>query len=559
MTLQAMKLLAACLAALLLVACGGATENPPTVEAAEGTPWFEDVTAESGLDFVHTSGHDEVHYMPEIMAGGAALFDMDNDGDLDAYLVQSGYLIAQGPPSPGNGLYRNLGDGRFEDISGESGDAAHTGYGMGVATGDVDGDGRVDLYITNVGADVLLRNLGDGRFEDITQQAGLGNTAWGAGAVFFDMDRDGDLDLFVSTYLRWSPALEIDCYSPNGWQVFCSPQSYNAPLPDVLYRNEGDGTFTDISYRSRVAERPGNGLGVISADFDGDGWPDLFVANDGMPDHLWMNLRDGSMVEDGAFVGCAVDQEGQPKAGMGVSVADFDDDGDPDLLVCNLRKESDSLYLNDGGLFSDVTAAYGLASISEPFTRFGMGWVDFDHDGRLDLYQANGRVTRHSTPLSPTDPHAEPNLLFRGVDGGFSEVQPRGGTALPIIATSRAAAFGDLDNDGAVDILVANLDGPPHLLRNVVPQRGEWIMFSVLNAQGAPAIGARLSARIGERTVTREVRTASSYFAANDPRLHFGLATAVEVSDVKVRWPDGSEQDFGTHAAGQVVELRQAP
>ncbi len=563
-------------AALLLSACGDSASTSTDGIAAAGQAlhgkapdraehgvWFEDAAASSGLDFVHQWGHQDVHWMPEIMAGGAALFDMDGDGDLDAYLVQSGFLMPGERQQPGNQLYRNLGGGevgrlRFENISEAAGDAAHTGYGMGVAVGDVDGDGRVDLYVTNVGPDVLLRNLGDGRFADITGQAGLGSPAWGASAAFLDYDRDGDLDLFVTTYLDWSPSRELDCYNARGWQVYCSPQSYEAPLPDLLYRNDGDGRFTDVSAATGISQKAGNGLGVVSSDFDNDGWPDLFVANDGTPDHLWLNRRDGTFREDGAFAGCAFDLDGRPKAGMGVTVGDYDNDGDSDLLVCNLRQESDSLYRNQGGLFSDVTAALGLGSTSVPFTRFGIGWVDFDNDGQLDLYQANGRVTRHSEAMRSDDPHAEPNLLFRGGPEGYREIHPRGGTgSSPLIATSRAAAFGDLDGDGGIDILVVNSHAPPQVLRNVVPGRGQWILLSLLDRHGAPALGARLSARIGERPVVQEVRSAYSYQAANDPRLHIGLGDADRLTGVRVRWADGSESEHGTLTGGQVVTLRQ--
>jgi hypothetical protein len=545
------------LALTLLLACGPPPDGAPRSADPEstGTPWFEEVAAEVGLDFVHRSGHDGRFLMPEIMGGGAALVDLDGDGDLDVYLVQGGDLRASRADRPGNRLYRNRGDGTFEDVTAGSG-ADDRGYGMGVAAGDVDGDGDLDLYVTNVGPDVLLRNEGGGRFTDVTAAAGLGDPGWGASAAFFDPDLDGDLDLFVTRYLDWSIDKEIDCYSDFGAPDYCSPQSYDAPVPDLFYRNLGDGTFRDDSAVTGIADVAGTGLGAVVADFDGDGAPELFVANDGMPDRLWFHRPDGTFEDRALLAGCAVDLDGKAKAGMGVTVADLDFDGDPDLLVCNLHQESDSLFRNDGGTFTDATAVLGLGAVSRPFTRFGMGWVDFDDDGHLDLFQANGRVALHATRLAD-DPFAEPNLLFHGLPGGgFEEVIPRGGTARPLLATSRAAAFGDVDGDGGVDVLIVNRDAPVHLLRNVVPDRGRWIAFDVLDRSGAPALGATLTLRAGDRTVVHEIHSASSYLTANPPRVHLGLGHLDRVTDVRVRWGDGGETAFGNHGAGRIVTLK---
>ena len=562
MRLAAPSIRIACGFFLTVVLQGCSSEPPssagtgaPTAVETDGPPWFQEVGESSGIDFVYHSGHEQAFRIPEIMGGGGALVDIDGDGDLDAYLVEGGFLQPRGRPQPGNRLYRNRGDGSFEEISEGSG-AEDRGYGMGVASGDYDGDGRVDLYVTNVGANALLRNLGDGRFEDVTAEAGVGHAGWGASAAFVDHDRDGDLDLFVTNYLDWSPSREIDCYNESGWLVYCSPQAYDAPAGDVLYRNDGNGSFTDVSEEAGIAGSPGTGLGVACADFNGDGWTDVFVANDGMPDHLWINQKGGRFEDEALIAGCAIDQDGRAKAGMGVTVADIDDDGDPDLLVCNLRQESDSLFLNDGGMFFDATATYRLAMVSQPFTRFGMAWVDFDNDGRLDLYQANGRVIRQSSSYTD-DLYAEPNLLFQNTGDAFEEVRPRGGTAEPLYGTSRAAAFGDVDNDGGVDILVVNRDAPAHLLRNVAPDRGGWISFRVHDRTGRSAIGATLTARVGKREVVREVRTAFSYLAANDPRIHLGLGTVTEVRDVRVLWTDGAQTEFGDFEAGSVVELHR--
>jgi hypothetical protein len=393
----------------------------------------------------------------------------------------------------------------------------------------------------------------------VTAPAGVGDDGFGSSAVFVDYDRDGDLDLFVLNYLVWSAQTERECLNKLGQLDYCAPAAYNAPAIDVLYRNDGDGTFTDVTRDAGLGDVAGTGLGVVCGDFDGDGLPDLFVANDGMPDRLWFNLGDGRFEDRAMMAGCAIDLEGKAKAGMGVTAADIDDDGDLDLIVGNLARESDSFFRNEGSYFADATVVAGLAAVSRPFTRFGMAWVDLNNDGRLDLYQANGRVARRGDTVPGDDPYAETNLLFEGVGGGvFSEVLPRGGTSAPLVATSRAAAFGDLDNDGGVDIVVLNRDTPPHLLRNVVPDRGHWIELRILETHGGDAIGATVRLALDDRTMTRDVRTAYSYCAANDPRVHFGLGTHDAVDGVVVQWADGSREAFGPFAADRVVTLRRS-
>jgi hypothetical protein len=530
---------------------GAAAPGPPAA------PWFEEVAASAGLGFVQDSGHREgVYLMPETVCGGGALLDMDGDGDLDAYLVQSGRIGAQPAAQPPNRLYRNRGDGTFEDVTEGSG-TDHRGYGMGVATGDYDNDGDVDLYVTNLGPNVLLANDGTGRFRDVTALAGVGHPGWGASCAFLDYDADGWLDLFVCNYLNWTERSEIECYNEMGARDYCGPTNYRAPAMDVLYRNRGDGTFEDVTRRSGVDSAFGTGLGVICGDFDGDGRVDIFVADDGMPDQLWINAGDGTFRDEAVFAGCAVNGEGVATSSMGVTAADIDDDGDLDLLVCNLDRESDSLFLNEGGYFAHRSAQLGLGAASRPFTRFGMAWADLDNDGLLDLYQANGRVMRKSTVFG-ADPYAEPNLLFCGRGGGrYDEVRPRGGTATLLVATSRAAAFGDVDGDGGIDVLVVNRDGPAHLLRNTVPGRGRWISFRVLEEHGRDAYGATVTLRTGGRRVGRDVRSAYSYMAANDPRVHVGLGAERDARDVAVRWPDGAVEQFGSFEAGRVVTLRR--
>ena len=580
----------AAVACAIGMCCSRAPATPPTDASAAAQPWFEDIAERAGIRFVHQSGHREKFYLPEIMGGGAALFDMDNDGYLDLYLVQSGSLslkregsnpleregfspLKRGGFSPveregfsrasmdqsaggGNRLYRNRGDGTFEDVTQGSGtDVA--GYGMGVTAGDFDNDGNVDVYVTNLGGNVLLKGDGHGHFTDVTAMAGVASSGWSTSAAFLDYDGDGSLDLFVVHYLNWLPSAEVECYSLTGVPDYCSPKTYDLPSAATLFHNNGDGTFTDVTDRAGLRAAVGNGLGVVAGDVDGDGRIDVFVANDGTPNQLWMN-RGGGRFEDAALaMGCAVDLDGKPKAGMGVHLADVDGDGDLDLLVVNLDGESDSFYRNEKTFFRDDAVSVGLRTISRPFTRFGAAMLDFDNDGRLDIYEANGRVGRQSE-LYSSDPYAEPNVLLRGVDGPrFEQVQPRGGTRTPLVGTSRAAAFGDIDNDGAMDIVVSNRDGKPYVLHNVVSDRGHWVMFRVLDEHGRDALGAELTMTVGSRSIRRDVRAAYSYLASNDPRVHVGLGKDTSVRDVSVRWPDGKNEKFGDVAPDRIIVLRR--
>ncbi|MGD9903444.1 MAG: CRTAC1 family protein [Vicinamibacterales bacterium] len=549
---------AAAAALVWSLGCAGApaTGEPPAASEPAGAPWFVDEAAARGLTLRHRSGHEAGRYrLPEIMGGGAALVDIDGDGDLDALLVQSG-VLGGADTGPRHRLYRNDGTGHFADVTAGSG-VEVAGYGMGVATGDYDGDGDPDVYLTNLGGNVLLRNDGGGRFTDVTAAAGVAGSGWSTSAAFVDVDADGWLDLFVTRYLDWTPARERQCFSLTGVVDYCSPSNYDAPTTDLLFRNTGRGTFTDISASAGLTAARGNGLGVVVSDVDGDGRPDLAVANDATPNHLWMNQGGGRFVEAALTRGVAVDQDGSPKAGMGIHAADVDDDGDDELVVVNLDTESDSYFRNDGRFFVDATSTVGLRVASRRYTRFGMALLDFDNDGRLDLYEASGRVGLQGATFTD-DPYAEPNLLLRGVDGpGFREVEPRGGVAAPIVLTSRAAAFGDVDNDGGLDILVANRDATPTLLRNVAPSRGHWLLAAVRDARGADALGARLAVRVGDRVRHVEVRSAYSYLAANDPRVHVGLGAATRVEAIEVRWPDGAVERFGPFDADRVVTLRR--
>jgi hypothetical protein len=546
----------------MLAACGDAAVDEAGREAtgATGTtPWFEEVAAASGLAFEHTTGRRPGRYlMPESIGGGAALLDADGDGRLDAYLVQSGSLDAPSGDASRNRLFLQRPDGngalRFVDSTDGSG-ADDRGYGMGAAAGDLDGDGRTDLVVTNWGPNALLLARGEGRFEDATAEWSAGHEGWGTSAALGDLDVDGDLELYVANYVAWTIEGEIECRNRRGERDFCPPANYHAPEADALLENVDGRGFNDVSTASGVASVLRYGLGVACLDLDADGRLDLFVANDGVPDVLWLNLG-GLRVEDVASrVGCAVDASGQEKAGMGVALGDVDDDGDDDLFVCNIEGETDSFFENRGGLFVDRTRGAGLGGTSRPFTRFGVAWVDLDADGRLDLFQANGRVNRSETTFGE-DPYAEPNLVLRGLEGGrWEEVLPRGGTSSLLAGSSRGAAFGDLDDDGGVDVIVVDEDAPALLLRNVVPERGRWIGFRLVDARGADALNATVSCRVGDRIATRRTRAAYSFQASNDPRAHFGLGAVDGVQDVVVRWPDGVEERYGELPAGRYHTL----
>jgi hypothetical protein len=543
--------------AFLLVACGAGSDpghDQPT--SRTGGAWFANEAAVRGLDFQHTTGHRTRYLFPEIVCGGGALFDMDEDGDLDAYLVQSdGATRARAERAPSR-LYRNDGAARFADATAGSGTDL-CGFGMGAATGDADGDGDLELYVTALDGNVLCRNEGGGRFQDVTASSGTAVDLWSSSAGFLDHDLDGDLDLFVVNYIHWSEAFERTCYAPPHGETYCGPKAYDRPAPDTLLRNDGNLVFTDVSRDAGLAGVLGNGLGIACLDSNLDGWSDVFVANDASPNHLFVNQQDGTFADRAPLSGCAVDQDGMVKAGMGIGVADVDEDGDEDLLVVNMQNEPDSFFQNERAYFVDRTAASGVKPVTRPMTRFGVGFHDFDHDSYLDLYVANGNILHSYKSFGP-DPFAEPNMLFRGLGGArFEELEPCGGTIPTGAHASRGAAFGDVDGDGDVDVLVVNKDGPAYLLVNQAEKRGHWLGLRVME-RGRDAIGATVEVRAGARRWTRIVRSAYSYCAANDLRVHFGLGEARAADEVRVRWPGGTEESFGALAGDRYWTLERS-
>ncbi|MCH8149180.1 MAG: VCBS repeat-containing protein, partial [Planctomycetes bacterium] len=471
------------------------TEDQPAPQKDDS--WFTEATSDAGITFVHTSGDDGSYLFPETVTSGACLFDYDNDGWLDLYVVQGGHLKTKPGIKPTNIFYRNRGDGTFEDVTASS-RTGDTGYGMGCTYGDYDNDGDADLYVTNFGPNVLYRNNGDGTFSNVSAEAGVGDTKWGSSCAFADYDGDGHLDLFVVNYLYWTVDRETVCMSQSNVRTHCAPTNYDAPAPDTLFHNNGDGTFTDVTASAGLARTLGNGLGIVCGDFDRDGRLDFYVTNDGGPNRLWIN-KGGGRFEDGALLaGCALNINGVAEAGMGVVAFDLEPDGDLDLFMVHIRNETNTFYLNHGGWFEDTTSTTGLAASSIGFTGFGLSMSDFDNDGRRDVFIADGGVAMGGRQFSPDDPYAQPNLLFRGLAGGkFELVKPLGGTNPTLIETSRGAAGGDIDNDGDIDVVVVNKDAPLHLLRNHIGKRGSWIMFRVLNKHGSDALGAEMRITVG--------------------------------------------------------------
>jgi hypothetical protein len=533
--------------------------NAPTSAGASPSVWFEDVASASGIAFRHTRGREQRYWMPEVMGAGLAWFDFDGDGRLDLYCVQGGDLAPDGLGSvgartgegPGNVLYRNRGEGTFEDVTERSG-AGDRGYGMGCAVGDYDGDGDLDLYVTNVGRNVLLRNGGDGTFTDVTEEAGVGDAGWGTSTGFFDCDGDGDLDLFVVNYVRWSPGREVDCRSNYGDRDYCAPVNYSAPSQSVLYRNEGGGRFRDVSVEAGLGAAFGNGLGLALADFDRDGKLDAYVSNDGNPNQLWINQGGGRFADKALLLGAAVNRNGAAEASMGTVPVDLDEDGWIDLLITNLRGESNTTYFNVRGSFTDRTPKTGLAVASLSYTGFGDGLADFDLDGRQDLYVVNGRVGFWKPTFGDADPFAEPNQVFRGLEGArFEEILPQGGTSEVLLGNSRGAAFADYDDDGDVDVAYLDNQGSVHLLRNVAPRAGNWIGMRVVDDRGRDALGASVRLQALGRTMRREVNVCASYCSSNDPRVHFGLGSETRARAVVIGWLDGGEESFGDLPAGK--------
>jgi enediyne biosynthesis protein E4 len=504
----------------------------------------------TGLNFTHKNGASGKFFMTEIMGAGVALFDFDNDGDLDVLFVQS-----VGPCK----LFRNdlaAGTLRFTDTTANSG-IAFAGYGMGAATGDFNNDGYMDVLITGYRRRELYRNNGNGTFAQVNFPQP--ENVWSTSASFFDYDRDGRLDVIILSYVSFTEEGNKSCHAPSGEPDYCTPKAY-PPVSARLYHNDGGEKFSDVTAKSGIDAALGPGLGVSAADLNDDGWPDLFVANDASQNHVWMNQRDGTFKESGIEVGAAFSEDGLAKAGMGVAIGDADEDGDEDLFVVNLMREGATLFRKETvtpqgvPLYVDSTRTSGLFLATRPYTGFGTGWIDFDHDGRLDLFLANGAVTLREEQRGQPVPFKEKNLLIHNEGGGkFIDVTDKSGEALQLLEVTRGAAFGDIDNDGDIDIVITNNNGPARLLLNQA-QNTNWVGIQA-DGQG---IGARVTLlRDNLPKQVRRMHTDSSYCSASDSRVYFGLGSTAAIRAIEITWPDGKTQRLESPAVNRIHKVKR--
>jgi hypothetical protein len=448
---------------------------------------------------------------------------------------------------------------RFTDVTARAG-VDRRAYGMGVAVGDYDNDGDLDLLVTSFGPETLYRNNGDGTFSDVTREAGVSDELWSTSAAFVDHDRDGDLDLFVANYLDFTLADNKVCHDALGARDYCSPRAYR-PVPDRFYRNDGNGRFADATESSGISKADGAGLGVATGDYNGDGWPDLYVANDAAPNQLWINQRDGTFRDEGLLSGAAVNAAGNPEGSMGIASGDPDADGDEDLFVTNIAGETFVLYENDGrATFDDARARWGVGLPTAAMTGFGTDWIDYDNDGWLDLFVANGAVNLIESQRGQPAPFRMKNQLFRNTGARrFVETTASGGPAFEHADIGRAAAFGDVDNDGDVDIAVTSNGGPVRLLLNQNSTPHHWLQVRLSQGPGNRlGFGAWIGVeRAGRPTLWRRVRTDGSYLSASDTRVHFGLGAADAIDSMVVQWPDGERERWTRIAADRGITLRR--
>jgi hypothetical protein len=549
------RILPAC--ALLMIGAAallraGQSDGPTAINSTQ----FRNVAIEAGLTFTHTNGSSPVKHIVETMSSGGLFFDYDGDGWIDVFLVDGGSVVDPKVHARSKSrLYRNRGNGLFEDVTDSTG-IEHRQYGVGACAGDYDNDGRVDLYLTNFGPNVLYHNDG-GRFRDVTRVAGVGDAHLSTSCAFADIDNDGMLDLLVVNYV--DPGDNTKVCGDSRMRAYCRPDVYDG-VPNTLYRNNGDGTFTDITRAAGIYRKDGKGLGVVFGDYDDDGRVDFFVANDLVPNFLFHNEGGGAFREVGLLAGVAVASDGRARAGMGTDFGDYDGDGRIDLVVTNFEMETHNLYRNlGGGLFADATLPSGIGSATLRFLGFGAVFLDYDNDGHLDLAIANGHVLDNTSHFQSASKYAQRKLLLRNNgQGRFTDVAASAGPGFALERVSRTLVAGDIDNDGDLDLLVTNNGESADLLRNDGGNRSNAVVVKLTGTKSnRDGIGARLRATVGSRTLIRDIKSGSSYLGQNDLRAHFGIGRAPEIERLDVRWPTGHIDRLEHIPANGIVRITE--
>ncbi|SPF44160.1 conserved hypothetical protein [Candidatus Sulfotelmatobacter kueseliae] len=523
---------------------------------------FVDVAGSAGITFRHDNAASPDKYLIETMGSGCGWIDYDQNGLLDLYLVNGAATRVYTPKQPlRSALYRNNGDGTFTDVTAKAGVGAEGLFGMGVAVGDYDNDGFPDLLVLGYGRSILYHNNGDGTFTDVTARAGVQNSGlWASSAAWFDYDNDGKLDLVIANYVDWSPERNFYCGDRGpGMRSYCHPDDFHGQ-PSTLFHNNGDGTFTDVSKSSGVGLKAGNGLGIVTFDYDNDGWQDIFVANDHMPNYLFHNNRDGTFREVGYLAGVSVSADGQFEAGMGTDAADTTGNGRMDLIVAHLDMQLARVYQNLGdGTFEDATFRSKISYATYHISTFGARFMDYDNDGARDLFMANGNVLDNIQRYHSEVQYAEPKLMFRNNGHGiFENVSDRLGADFQLPRVSRGAAVADFDNDGDLDILVNNCGQPPQLLRNDGGNANHWLeIFLIGTKSNRDGVGARVKLTAGDLTLYDQKKGGMSYQSAQDPRLHFGLGQRAIVDAVEILWPSGVTTKLTSLKSDQIITVKE--